>query len=251
MTKASSPVEAALKRDRRVVIASVLVFCALAWAHTVYLAERPMVPMLRAWRPTDFGFMFFMWSVMMVAMMLPSATPMILLFANMSRQRSEAARPYVPTAVFTLGYLFVWTGFSLVATVANWGLHQGELLSAMMGRATPGVAGALLIGAGLFQWTPLKTACLSHCRSPMSFLMTHLREGWLGAFATGMHHGLYCLGCCWLLMALLFALGVMNLAWIAVLALFVVAEKVVPHGLIVGRASGVALVTWGFWMLGS
>lgn len=251
VTEASSPVEAALKRDRRVVIGGVLVICALAWTHTVYLAERPMVPMLRPWKPADFGFMFFMWSVMMVAMMLPSATPMILLFANRSRKRAEAARPYVPTAVFTLGYLFVWTAFSLVATTANWGLHQGGVLSAMMGRATTSVAGALLIGAGLFQWTPLKAACLAHCRSPMSFLMAHLREGRLGAFATGAHHGLFCLGCCWLLMALLFALGVMNLAWIAVLALFVLAEKVVPHGLVVARASGVALVAWGFWMLGS
>ena len=113
------------------------------------------------------------------------------------------------------------------------------------------LAGALLIGAGLFRWTPLKAACLSHCRSPMSFLMAHLHEGRLGAFATGVHHGLFCLGCCWLLMALLFALGVMNLTWIAFLALFVLAEKVVPHGLIVGRASGVVLVAWGFWMLGS
>ncbi len=251
MTEAPSPVQAALRRDRRVVIAGVFVIGALAWAHTVYLAGRPMAPMLRAWKPADFGFMFFMWSVMMVAMMLPSATPMILLFANTSRQRAKAARPYVPTAVFILGYLFVWTGFSLVATAANWGLHQGEMLSAMMGRATPGVAGVLLIGAGVFQWTPLKATCLAHCRSPISFLMAHLREGRLGAFATGAHHGLFCLGCCWLLMALLFALGVMNLVWIAALALFVLAEKVVPHGLMVGRASGVVLVAWGFWMLGS
>ncbi len=153
------------------------------------------------------------------------------------------------TAMFTAGYIFVWAAFSLVATVANWVLHRGELLVSMMGHATNQMAGALLIAAGIFQLTPLKAMCLQHCRSPLGFLMTHLRNGLGGAFVTGAHHGVFCLGCCWLLMGLLFALGIMNLVWVAALAVFVLFEKVLPWGEIIGRISGIGLIVWGVWML--
>jgi predicted metal-binding membrane protein len=208
-----------------------------------------MSPMMHAWSLADFGFMFVMWAVMMVAMMLPSATPMILLFAQTTRKQLESATPYGPTAAFMWGYLAVWTLFSAIATLANWALHSQQLLSSMMGHATPKIAGALLIAAGIFQWTPLKTMCLKHCRSPLAFLVTHLRTGLFGAFLTGMHHGAFCVGCCWLLMGLLFALGVMNLAWVAALAVFVLLEKALPAGEFLARTSGVGLVAWGLWLL--
>ncbi|MDX1384687.1 MAG: DUF2182 domain-containing protein, partial [Thermoanaerobaculia bacterium] len=224
---------ALVRRDRAVLVAAIAVTTVLAWAYTVRLAAemgsmdmRSMaatmaMPATGSWNAADFAFMFVMWAVMMVAMMLPSATPMILLFGHMMRRRQEHGRPFVPTALFVAGYLSAWVGFSALATLANWGLHAAGLLSSMMGSLTPLAGGLVLVLAGVFQWTPLKNACLSHCRSPMVYLSVHWREGRLGAWLTGLHHGVYCLGCCWLLMALLFVLGVMNIPWIAALTVFV------------------------------
>jgi predicted metal-binding membrane protein len=190
-----------------------------------------------------------MWAVMMAAMMLPSVLPVILLYARVGRHRESQGRPRQPAWPFVGGYLLAWTGFSVLATLANWALHAGSSLSSMMGSATPLVGGLVLIAAGIYQWTPLKSACLTHCRSPAGFLADHWREGGAGALLMGLHHGAYCVGCCWLLMALLFVLGVMNVAWIAVLTLFVLAEKLLPRGDLLGRASGVALSGWGAWLL--
>ena len=159
--------------------------------------------------------MFLMWAVMMTAMMVPTATPMILTFAAVNRRRRANRQPFVSTGVFLAGYVAVWTAFSVLATLGNWGLHQASLLSSMMGETTNSyLGGSLLLAAGAFQWSPLKFACLNHCRSPMGFVMTSWREGKAGAIRMGLEHGAYCLGCCWVLMALLFVLGIMNLAWI-------------------------------------
>jgi predicted metal-binding membrane protein len=193
--------------------------------------------------------MFLMWAVMMVAMMVPTAAPMILIFANVNRKRQEQERPYVPTAVFLSGYLLVWTGFSVLATLAQWGLHEAALLSPMMVSTSSILGGILLLAAGIFQWTPLKYACLKHCRSPLSFLMTDWREGYRGALIMGLKHGSYCTGCCWFLMALLFVAGVMNLLWVATITAFVLVEKAVPRGDLVGRIAGVALCIAGLIML--
>ncbi|MEJ2087806.1 MAG: DUF2182 domain-containing protein [Gammaproteobacteria bacterium] len=201
------------------------------------------------WDVADFGFMFVMWSVMMVAMMLPSATPTILVFARVGEQRAVQNRVRVSPGIFMLGYLIAWTGFSAAATLLNWFLHRSGVLSSMMGQALPLVSGALLIGAGIYQWTPAKHACLVHCRSPIGFLTAHWREGPIGAVQMGIHHGAYCVGCCWLLMGLLFVLGVMNLVWIAALTVFVLLEKVVPKGEWLGRAAGVGLVLWGITLI--
>jgi predicted metal-binding membrane protein len=190
-----------------------------------------------------------MWAIMMVAMMLPSAAPTILLFGSVSRRRAQEGRPSVPVAVFTLGYLAVWVFYAIVAGVIQWELHRLTLLSPTMAAASPLLAGGLLIAAGLYQWFPLKGACLSHCRSPLHFFSTEWREGTGGALAMGMRHGTYCVGCCWLLMALLFVAGVMNLAWVVVLAGFVLVEKLLPRGLWVSRVAGLALVAWGVWLL--
>jgi len=235
--------------------------CALAWAYLVYLAGdmsamtpgmaamNMAVPAYQIWGLSDFTAMFAMWSVMMVAMMLHSATPMILLYAKINRNRMLQGRTGEPVGLFIGGYLLVWIGFSVFPTLLNWGLHLGGNLTSMMGRATPVMAGITLLAAGLFQWTPLKYACLNHCRSPIGFLMAHWREGRVGAFRMGTQHGLYCLGCCWLLMALLFVPGVMNLLWIAALTLFVLAEKVAPAGHRLGRIAGLFMIAWGGWLI--
>lgn len=189
--------------------------------------------------------LFLMWAVMMIAMMVPSAVPMIQAFLAVNEQRQNSSRPLVPVGVFLLGYLVVWTSFSALATLAQWGLHKAALLSPMMVATSPVVSGGLLLAAGVFQWTPLKRACLSGCRSPLSFLMSGWRDGNAGAFSMGLRHGAYCVGCCWALMALLFVVGVMNLLWIALIALFVMAEKILPRGELLGHIGGVALVTAG------
>lgn len=208
-----------------------------------------VMPANHAWTFADFIAMFIMWSVMMVAMMLPSATPMILLFARVNRKRQLQGGLRNPVELFIGGYLLVWAGFSVLATLLNWGLHQGGNLTSMIGRTTPVIAGVTLLAAGLFQWTPLKYACLTQCRSPLGFLMGHWREGRLGAVQMGIHHGLFCLGCCWLLMLLLFVLGVMNLVWIAALTLFVLSEKILPAGFLVGRVAGLIMIAWGIWLI--
>ncbi len=245
-----------LKRERRLVLGAMLALAALAWGYTLYLGIRqtPMggamgMPSIMAWTPADVVFMFVMWAVMMFAMMLPSVTPTVLIYARVRAQREVAGRPYAPTAAFVVGYLLAWVGFSLLATVVNWYLHTGGAMTSMVGRVAPQAGGVLLIAAGVFQWTPLKNACLDKCRSPMSFLMQHWREGVAGATLMGLHHGVYCLGCCWLLMLLLFALGVMNLPWVAILTIVVLAEKVLPRGEILSRLLGVLLAGWGTWLI--
>ena len=194
--------------------------------------------------------MFVMWVVMMVAMMVPTAAPMILLFATVNRRNREQERPYVPTGVFLSGYVLVWSGFAVLATAANWALHTNSLLSSMMGESTSAyLGGALLLAAGAFQWSRLKYVCLTHCRSPLGFLMSEWQDGSAGAMRMGLKHGGYCLGCCWVLMGLLFVLGVMNLLWIAALAAFVLVEKVAPSGHLVSRLTGLVLAAWGLWMV--
>src|SRR5207249_2185684 len=150
-----------------------------------------------------------------------------------------------PTGLFVLGYLIVWTAFSLVAAVAQWALHGASLLSPMMKSSSPLLAGALLIVAGVFQWTRWKHACLNHCRSPLQFLLHDWRDGAAGALAMGIKHGAFCAGCCWMLMALLFVAGVMNMLWVAAIAVAVLVEKVVPRGDRVGRLAGVVLIAAG------
>jgi predicted metal-binding membrane protein len=197
------------------------------------------------WGPITVLLLFVMWTVMMAAMMVPSAAPMILAFVTVNQRRQAANRPFVPVAIFLFGYLAVWTAFSAVATLAEWGLHQGAMLSTTMTATSTALNGGLLIAAGIFQWTPMKRACLKGCRSPLSFLMSEWRDGKAGAFIMGLRHGAYCVGCCWFLMALLFVAGIMNLLWVAVIALFVMAEKISPKGELLARVAGVGLVIAG------
>jgi predicted metal-binding membrane protein len=254
--------ESIFKRDRLIIIAALTGLTLLAWGYMAYEARamyhtdvcccagmKMSGPDTNVWNPATLFPLFLMWSEMMVAMMIPSAAPMILMFAMVQRKRREQERPFVPTTIFLLGYLVVWTGFSALAATAQWILHARALLSPMMVSTSPILGGIILILAGVFQWTPLKNACLTHCRSPLSFLLTDWREGKSGALLMGLKHGAYCTGCCWFLMALLFVAGVMNLWWIAIIAVFVLLEKVAPRGLFVGKIAGVLLIAWGVWLL--
>ena len=199
----------------------------------------------------SFGLLAAMWIVMMVGMMLPSATPMIVMAARIGQAR--AAGGYAPLAgagVFALGYLLVWVGFSLAAAAAQTGLQHALLVDAHeMALISPIVSGVVLIAAGAYQWSPLKRLCLSNCCSPMGFLMARWRPGAAHAVRVGAGHGLYCLGCCWVLMALLFVAGVMALPWVAALAVFVLLEKIAPKGEWIGRAGGLAMIGGGIYLI--
>lgn len=250
----ASTLERVLRRDRAITVGAVLIVAALAWLRVLQDAlggmgvEQSMADMAMSrmvWTPLAFTAMLAMWTVMMVAMMLPGAAPMILLFAALSRKQRERQAPYGPTAIFVLGYAIIWLSFSLLATAAQWALDRASLLSPELATTSRVAAGLVLLGAGIYQLTPFKAACLKNCRMPLDFLMGHWRTGPRGALVMGVRHGLYCLGCCWLLMALLFVGGVMNLAWVAALTLYVLIEKTVPGGRWLDLAAGLALFLWG------
>jgi predicted metal-binding membrane protein len=258
-TAPPSALERAVGRDRAIVVGGIATITLLSWLHLVRLAatmqvmpagpEMAMVsmPAMTAWSGAELATLFLMWAVMMVAMMLPSAAPLLLLVAGTYRRRG--VRAHVLTLTFAAGYLLAWTAFSGAAAVLQLTLHRAALLSDMMVTTSAIVGGVVLLVAGAYQWLPLKGACLTHCRSPLAFLSHHWREGVAGALAMGTRHGVYCVGCCWALMALLFVAGVMNLAWVGMLAIFVLLEKVAPHGAHLGRLAGLGLVAWGVWVL--
>jgi len=182
---------------------------------------------------------FMMWAVMMVAMMLPSASPMVLTYARVVRGCSENRAAAL--AAFAGAYIMIWTAFSAAATAAQLALEDASLLYGPT-RPTPVVGAVLLMLAGVYQLTPLKTACLLRCRSPVGFFMTDWRDGAAGALIMGLKHGAYCVGCCWMLMALLFVFGVMNLLWIAALSALVLLEKIMPSGRFIARTSGILML---------
>lgn len=252
-TIADSIIEGVLRRDRIVVVCALVGVIVLSWAYLLTGAGMSMHEMggmlmpMRAgpWTPGYTVVVLVMWAVMMAAMMLPSAAPMILFYDTIARARRSKGGSATASGVFVFGYIAVWAAFSLAAVALQFGLEKAVLLSPMMQTTSTTLAGAVLIAAGLYQWTPLKQACLRRCRSPLDFVMTHWRQGASGAFIMGVQHGVYCLGCCWMLMLLLFVGGVMNLGWIAGLAGFVLVEKFAPAGHWIGRAAGAVLIAWG------
>ncbi|MEP6609583.1 MAG: DUF2182 domain-containing protein [Burkholderiaceae bacterium] len=274
--------ERLLRRDRRITLAALVTLCALAWLYTVMgpgldmnvwqmtafvlfphqhagtlapemtatdMGTMAMAPAPAAWGFGSWTLIIAMWWIMMIAMMAPSAIPAILLYALVHRQalsQGPVQGKLAPTGVFTAGYLLVWLAFSVVAAALHWVLERYEIVSPIiMGSQNRWFSAGILIAAGLYQLSPLKNVCLSHCRAPASFLSRHWRPRALGALHLGALHGAYCVGCCWLLMLLLFVGGVMNLIWIAALALLVLIEKAWPAGQWLGRAAGAALIGWG------
>lgn len=207
------------------------------------MAGMPMDPTPRS--TFDAALMFAMWWVMMIAMMVPSAAPMVLLFTAIKRKQEARVSPPVEAWVFLSGYLLIWAGFSLIAILAQWGLDRAGLLSMAMASTSAVLGGLILLAAGLYQFTPVKNACLRYCQSPVLFLSQYWQAGPKGALRMGLWHGSYCLGCCWFLMAVLFVAGIMNLVWIAGIALYVACEKLLPFGRGLSRAAGVALIVSG------
>ncbi|WP_085031400.1 DUF2182 domain-containing protein [Ensifer aridi] len=283
--------ETLLRRDRAIVAASLAILAAIAWAYIVWLAATmnmdgmamsdpeagagmdmdpamdmesmemdggssaaPLGALLglspHPWSAVEAGVTLAMWVVMMVGMMLPSATPMILLYARVGRQSRKEGKPFAATGFFAGGYLLAWAAFALAATFGQW-LLEGTLLTPALASASRVFSGILLTIAGLYQWTPLKDACLRQCQTPFVFLQTHggFRRDPAGAVGLGLRHGLYCIGCCWALMVLLFVGGIMNVLWIAAIAIFVLAEKVMPTGRLLSRAAGTVLIVAGLWQL--
>jgi predicted metal-binding membrane protein len=247
-----------LSRRDRIIIASCLVLLtALAWTYLFHLDrqmsaameyDRKMADMGMTmdmpWTAADVFFTFAMWTVMMVGMMTASAAPVVLLFAGMHRRNSTRRWPLVVFA-FGAGYLIVWTAFSAGAALAQWTLHRAAMLSPAMTTSSARLGGVILIAAGVYQLTPFKGACLTHCRSPLGFLMSHWRDGTVGAVRMGIAHGTYCVGCCWALMCVLFVVGVMNLVWVAAMTVFVLVEKIGPAGAWVARSAGVVMIAAG------
>jgi len=266
---ADAPAQTVLRRDRLIVATSLGAIAVLAWAYVLWLTADMnmggmnmsglrmipaglslMVPAAAPWRAIEFALVFAMWAVMMVGMMAPSAAPMILLYARVARQGKSAGKPLAATGWFATGYFLAWTGYSLAATVVQWVLERHALLDARMAGVNMRLGAAVLIAAGIYQWTPLKNVCLAHCQSPMGFLMAHggFRTRPLGCLQLGFRHGTYCVGCCWILMALLFVVGVMNVLWIALLALLVLLEKLTPWGRWVARIAGAVCIAAGIGM---
>jgi predicted metal-binding membrane protein len=250
---ADSAFDAVLRHDRLVTMGALGLAIVLAWT---YLLVMPMPdsgmagvsmmgPMAMPWSWDYALLMVAMWTLMMAAMMLPGATPTILLVSALARRQEAQEQAPMRAGVFALGYLTVWTAFSLAAAALQWALDQMAMLTSDMAIASAVVAGSIVAAAGLYQWTPLKRTCLTHCRSPIDVITHYWRPGAFGALGAGVRHGLYCLGCCAVLMALLFAGGIMNLAWIAAITVVVLAEKVAPGGEILSRAIGAALLVWG------
>ena len=263
--------EVILKRDRWVVLGGLALVILLSWiyllvgagmgmsglAMTRLSAAEGMTMEMEAtvmqpavWSIGYALLMFFMWWIMMIAMMLPSATPTILLAAALNRKASPNDPPYGSSGYFAAGYLFAWALFSCIAVAVQWSLMGSGLLSSLMQSTSTVLAGGILIAAGLWQFTPIKHACLRHCRSPVKFLTQHRRRGNVGSLLMGLEHGGYCVGCCWFLMALLLVGGVMNLYWIMALAIYVLVEKVFPKGERIGQIVGVGLAVWGLsWLV--
>jgi predicted metal-binding membrane protein len=270
MTESAS-IEQVLRRDRMVVLSALTLVVFIAALYTIFGVGMEMsalemtigstskpgmssgmdrILMPAAWSPGYVVLVFVMWWAMMIAMMVPSAAPAILLYAALMGRSNQSFRSPRLTYVFLAGYLAAWAAFSLTATGLQWALEWHDLISPMkMAIVSTTLCGCLLILAGAYQFTPFKNNCLEHCRSPFQFLIARHRDGLGGAFRMGLEHGSYCLGCCWFLMALLFVGGIMNLYWIAGLALFVAVEKLAPIGWHIGRVVGAVLITGGGWLL--
>lgn len=240
--------ERVANHHRLVVLASLAIVSGLGLWAALQVGDAVMRYSLSAADTIAYGVLLFvMWWTMMLAMMLPSAAPAILVYAAMSRRFARQGAVQAPVAMFVAGYGAVWTLFSLAAVILQFATRPLIALSMMMAVASGVIGGGLLVAAGIYQLTPLKQACLRHCQSPLLFFARNWRKGWSGAFRMGVSHGLYCLGCCWVLMGLLFYGGVMQLTWIAGLAVYVAMEKLIPAGYRLSQFTGLVLIAWGLW----
>ena len=240
--------EFSAKNERWIVLVGLALVAAVGLLVTQRVGEDlMMLTMTSEADPTYPVLLFVMWWTMMMAMMLPSAAPAILTFAAVSRKFAAQTNTAPPVAFFATAYAAIWTGFSVVAVILQISLSGRIMLSTMMAVTSSFVGGGLLIAAGIYQLSPLKSACLRKCQAPLMFLARNWRKGRLGALQMGFEHGIYCIGCCWVLMGLLFYGGVMELRWIVGLAIYVAVEKLIPAGNILSRSAGLLLIGWGMW----
>lgn len=248
-------------KDKKIVYTGLFIVSATGWLYMFYMAwamenmhlvDMWMPPLgnTRAWTGFDFFMLFLMWFTMMIAMMTPTVVPMVMMFTTVNKSKKRKQQPYAPTSLFLLGYLLAWGLFSVAVSLIQWPLHESGLLNPMMDSRSFLLSGSILILAGLYQFTPLKDVCLNQCRTPLGFIMTAWKDGYLGALKMGFHHGFFCVGCCWALMLILFAVGVMNMLWVIVITVFVLLEKVSPISPRATRAiTGLGLIIWGgYWL---
>lgn len=233
-------------RDRAILLGGAGTLTLLAWAYLWHDAgsghcARMMTTGIDPWSGRELSLLFAMWTVMMAAMMTPSVAPVLLTAQRVYQVRKSSGAVWI----FLGGYLLAWTAFSLLATLLQAMLHDRALLAPSMESASTWLGAAILIAAGLFQWTDLKRRCLAQCSSPLTFLMTHWEEGRAGSLRMGVRHGVFCVGCCWALMLVLFVAGVMNLAWVALLSVLVLVEKLAARWAWTPRLTGAALIVWG------
>jgi predicted metal-binding membrane protein len=260
---------AVLRHDRNVVVLALTLLTALAWSYLLWLSADMsmggmdmgdfrmlpsgmglMVPAHTPWLAMEFGYVFVMWTVMMVGMMTPSAVPMILMYARAGRQTEAQGTPFAATTWFTAGYFLVWVAFSLLATLVQWALERAGLLDNAMASTSNILGGFFFVMAGTYQWTRLKETCLTECQRPFAFLMRHggFRRDAPGSLTLGLRHGAYCVGCCLALPTLLFVGGVMNVLWIGLLALLILLKKIIPLGCLPARFVGIVCIAGGVWM---
>ncbi len=255
LTVADRGIDAALRHDRRIALAGLVLVVAASWVylwHSAMGMDSGAMDMHASARAPDtlaFALTFAMWAVMMVAMMLPSAAPTILLYGTLVRRHGVRGTVLPGVWIFAGAYVLVWLGFSAAATLLQTWLEHAALLTPGLAIESTRFGGYALIAAGVYQGTPLKQACLSKCRNPLEFFITRWRAGAGGAFRMGAEHGAYCVGCCWALMLVLFVAGIMNLVWIGVIAAFILVEKLLPPARAVSRASSAALILWGLYLL--
>jgi predicted metal-binding membrane protein len=253
-----------VRRERWILISGLTVLVLFAWVYLFYLSNsmsqsdmrmgagmQTAMPAPMPWSRSEFLLTFLMWAVMMAGMMIPSAMPMVMIFDKLRRQRHPGKTAIQYTGLFVAGYLAAWTAYSFFAALAQGWLHNKALLDMNAAATSPLLGGLVLMAAGGYQFTKWKNACLRYCRSPLGYLMTEWRDGLDGAFRMGVQHGAFCLVCCWMLMALLFIVGVMNLLWGVVITVYVLIEKVAPKGQWISRAAGAGMLLWGVWILGS
>jgi predicted metal-binding membrane protein len=247
--------ERVLRRDRWIVASALALLVALCWLYLLAMADAMRAMMgeggsgaymwlmpMGAWSAAEFALALAMWIIMMIGMMVPSAAPAILLYSLIRRREQQRGAVLPSVGLFAAGYLAIWAGFSLAAAGVQFGLTEARLMSDLMESSSAVMTAAVLILAGVYQLTAWKGACLAHCRSPIAFLSSHWSDGPL---RMGVRHGMFCLGCCWAAMCVLFAVGVMNLAWIAALSALVLLEKTLPRGDLIARISGVLLIVAG------
>lgn len=256
-----------ITKERVILLSGIALLSALSWYYTWDLFVRMegmhggdpasiaecckemVMPLTGSWSGAEFLMTFVMWVVMMIAMMVPTAIPTVLVYAHVVKEQTGESKHLLPASLFLAGYVVLWTGFSLLATFMQWALQYVGVLSPFMIVTNHALGGAILIAAGIFQFTPYKYQCLARCNTPLQFLTSNWKKGPPGAFAMGLSQGWFCLGCCWLLMLVLFVTGIMNFLWIVILSLFVLLEKLFPRPRIVSLIAGITLIGGGVMML--